>query len=187
MVNEHTYPTDRIRQELRGLLGACFADDRFVFSFFHLFTVQVMSVWPPHNAPLSEAELLLYAWCERQWPDDPYASRPAQQYAAVVSLLNKRFSKTHGLYTVDGVRRYLQKVHHDPRYRTTTGQRRYNQWKDAIAAFAEKEFGPPKRRGRGIDFYAMKDKSTASSSLSSWPCVFSCLDLFLCSCCSVPP
>jgi hypothetical protein len=153
-------------------LGICFVINVLSFLVFVSFSEQDMTHWPAHNAPLREDEALLFAFCAHQWPDDPYRLRPAVQYEPVVKLLNERFAKLYGTYSTEGVRWYIRRVGHDPRYRdAATGHRRYNRWKDDIAAFGEKEFGLPKRRGRGIDFYALKDKSNASVAVF---CVLFC-------------
>ena len=62
-------------------------------------------------------ELLLFAYCRHRWGDAADADRSDLQYEDVATRLNDQFRHRFGEYTACAVRRYLQRLRSDARYR----------------------------------------------------------------------
>jgi len=114
-----------------------------------------MVVWPKHNETVREDELFLFAYCNHRWSDDPYAYRSPEQYTDVVTRLNERFNPRFGEYTTHAVRRYVQLLRTDPKYRWThTGHKRFNHFATEIEEYRvahSSEFGAGAAPHRPVD------------------------------------
>jgi len=118
-------------------------------------TPVLMVVWPRHNETVREDELFLFAYCTIMWQDEPYVSRSAEQFTDVVTRLNDRFKLRFGEYTTDGVRRYVQLLRTDPKYKwPSTTQKRYNHFTTEIDEYRvahRSEFGAGAAPHRPVD------------------------------------
>ena len=97
-----------------------------------------MVEWPKHGQTIRDDELLLFAYCRHRWGDAAYADRSDLQYEDVATRLNDQFGHRFGEYTACAVRRYLQRLRSDARYRwPETGHKRYNEFSGDITAYLQ--------------------------------------------------
>ena len=114
-----------------------------------------MVVWPEHNETVREDELFLFAYCNHRWHDEPYVSRSPEQYTDFVTRLNDRFKSRFGEYSTHGVRRYVQLLRSDLRYRIQPhAHKRYNHFAIEIEEYRvthRSEFGAGAAPHRPVD------------------------------------
>jgi hypothetical protein len=97
-----------------------------------------MIEWPKHGQTIRDDELLLFAYCRHRWGDAAYADRSELQYQDVATRLNDQFQHRFGEYTACAVRRYLQRLRSDTRYRwPESGHKRYNEFSGEITAYLQ--------------------------------------------------
>lgn len=95
-----------------------------------------MVKWPEHNEYVRDDELYLFAYCRTKWCEDPFASRLPEEYEEVAKALNAQFSDRFGEYSKDAVRRYLQRLDTDPKYRwPANSHKRFHQFAPETDAY----------------------------------------------------
>ena len=91
---------------------------------------------PKHGQTIMEDELMLFSYCSHLWGDAAYADRSDLQYEDVATRLNDQFRHRFGEYTACAVRRYLQRLRSDARYRwPETSRKRYYVFSGEITAY----------------------------------------------------
>jgi hypothetical protein len=103
--------------------------------------------WPKHNESLRADELRLFAELHQKWGDRAFDSHSSDDYSDVVATLNTVFGTADRQYTAQSVRKYVERVHNNARYRwPATRQHRYDVWRDEIEAERARLYGPWQRQ-----------------------------------------